>query len=127
MRPPILGEVSRSEAPRPAGPSTKAFLAIDGLGSVEVILHGAKERGGGEPVPLLDYQTDVRKGRFDKPTIVSMWFSRFCPGRWGTSQGQCCGRAKPAAGGEWREGAKTPKKRERTVESVSVLASAGSI
>ena len=47
MRPPILGEVSRSEAPRPAGPSTKAFLAIDGLGSVEVILHGAKERGGG--------------------------------------------------------------------------------
>ena len=44
-----------------------------------------------------------------------------------TSQGQCCGGAKPATGGEWRERAKTPKKQEKTVESVSVLASAGSI
>ena len=63
MRLPILGEVSRSEAPRPAGPSTKTFLAIDGLGSVEVILHGAKERGGGEAKSLLPDVEKVNKFR----------------------------------------------------------------
>ena len=44
-----------------------------------------------------------------------------------TSQGQCCGGAKQTTEGEWRERAKAPKKEEKTVETISVLASAGSI
>ena len=88
----------------------------------------APRRGGGEENQLLDYQTDVRKGRFDKPTKSLNVVLRVLPWEMRkTSQGQCCGGAKQTTEGEWRERAKAPKKEEKTVETISVLASAGSI
>ena len=76
VRLPILGEVGRSRSSEACGSIHQGLLevdvAIDGLGSeVEVLLHGAKERGGGRTSQLLEYQTDVRRGRFDRPRVDS--------------------------------------------------------